>query len=132
MPFATFTDDLRLGHEQIDGQHAALFEAVNNLHDALRSGRSRQDLESLLAFLRAYTVEHFRTEEAFMEDTNYPEVAAHRTEHGDLVRQVRELEEKHAAGSMTLSLTVMTFLKDWLEHHIGEVDRKLVAHLNHP
>ena len=30
---------------------------------------------------------------------------------------------------MTISLTVMTFLKDWLEHHVSEVDRKLVGHL---
>lgn len=130
MPFATFTDDLRLGHDRIDGQHAALFETVNQLHEALRIGSSRQELARILAFLRTYTVEHFQTEEAFMRDTDYPGVAAHTAEHDGLVRQVKELEEKHAAGSMTLSLTVMTFLKDWLEHHIGEVDRRLVAHLN--
>ncbi len=129
MPFATFSDELRLGHELIDGQHASLFEAVNQLHDAMRAGTSRQELSRILAFLRTYTLEHFQMEEAFMRDTGYPELEAHRTEHTNLLQQVRELEAKHAAGSMTLSLTVMAFLKGWLEHHILEVDRKLVAHL---
>jgi hemerythrin-like metal-binding protein len=129
MPFATFSEDLRLGHEQIDRQHASLFETVNLLHDAMRAGNSRQELGRILGFLRDYTVKHFQTEEAFMRDTGYPDMEAHLAEHASLVQQVRDLEEKHAAGSMTISLTVMTFLKDWLEHHIGEVDRKLVGHL---
>ncbi len=129
MPFATFSDDLRLGHEQIDRQHASLFEAVNQLHDAMRAGNSRQELSRILAFLRAYTIEHFQTEGAFMRDTDYPGMEAHQTEHENLVQQVKDLEAKHTAGSMTISLTVMTFLKDWLEHHVSEVDRKLVGHL---
>jgi hemerythrin len=129
MSFATFSDDLRLGHEQIDRQHAALFEAVNQLHDAMQAGNSRQELGQILAFLRAYTIEHFQTEEAFMRDTDYLGVEAHKAEHMNLVRQVKDLEEKHAAGSMTISLTVMTFLKEWLDHHISVVDRKLVGHL---
>ncbi len=32
MPFAEFTDGLRVGHEEIDHQHATLFDAVNRLH----------------------------------------------------------------------------------------------------
>lgn len=129
MPFATFTDDLRLGHDQIDRQHASLFEAVNQLHDAMLAGNSRQELGRILAFLRTYTMEHFQMEEAFMRDTSYPGVEAHKAEHDHLIQQVADLEEKHTAGSMTISLAVMAFLKDWLEHHILEVDRQLVDHL---
>ncbi|MBV5350519.1 hemerythrin, partial [bacterium] len=44
MPFCEFTDDLRVGHETIDHQHAALYEAVNRLNDALKAGRSRQEM----------------------------------------------------------------------------------------
>jgi hemerythrin-like metal-binding protein len=129
MPFAVFSDDLRLGHPQIDRQHASLFEAVNQLHDAMRAGNSSQELGRILAFLRTYTIEHFQMEEAFMRDTGYAGLEAHRTEHDKLIHQVEDLEQKHAAGSMTISLTVMTFLRTWLEHHISEEDRKLVAHL---
>ena len=98
MPFATFSDDLRLGHEQIDRQHASLFEAVNQLHDAMRAGDSRQELGRILAFLRAYTIEHFQTEEAFMRDTDYPGMEAHQTEHENLVQQVKDLEASILPG----------------------------------
>jgi hemerythrin len=129
MPFITFSEDLRLGHAQIDCQHASLFEAVNRLHDAMRAGSSRQELGRILAFLRTYTIEHFQAEEVFMRDTGYPGQEGHRAEHDNLVQQVEDLEQKHTAGSMTISLTVMTFLRAWLEHHISKEDRKLVDHL---
>lgn len=129
MAFAEFTDDLRVGHEEIDRQHAALYDAVNRLHDALKAGRSRQELGEILAFLRAYTVDHFQAEETFMQEKAYSELASHRALHQGLVQQVMELEEKYAAGSMTLSIMTMHFLKDWLSHHIQDEDRKLADFL---
>ncbi len=130
MSFAVFSDELRVGHEEIDAQHASLFEAVNRLHDAMRAGRSREEQANILAFLRSYTVEHFATEEAFMAKSAYPGLDHHRNEHERLLGQVQDLEAKYAAGSMTLSIMVMHFLKDWLTHHIAEEDRKLVDYLN--
>ena len=129
MPFATFSDDLRVGHEEIDRQHASLFDAVNRLHDAMRAGNSRQEQGEILGFLRAYTIEHFETEEAYMLETAYPELATHKARHDELVQQVNDLEMKYAAGSMTLSIMTMHFLKDWLAKHISEEDRKLVRHI---
>lgn len=129
MPFATFTDDLRLGHELIDRQHASLYDAVNQLHDAMLAGDSRQELGRILAFLRVYTMEHFSMEESVMRKTGYPGLKAHQIEHDSLVQQVKDLEAKHSLGSFTLSLTIMTFLKGWLDHHISVEDRKLVQHL---
>jgi len=129
MAFAQFTADLHLEHALIDAQHASLFVAVNQLHDAMRAGDSREQLGEILAFLRNYTVEHFATEESFMGETDFPEAAAHKAQHDALVRQVQELEAKHTAGSLTLSITVMTFLRDWLAQHIAVEDRKLARHL---
>lgn len=129
MAFAEFTDDLRVGHEEIDRQHAALYDAVNRLHDALRAGRSRQEQGEILAFLRTYTVDHFQLEESFMREKGYPGLEDHRALHQGLIQQVTELEEKYAAGSMTLSIMTMHFLKDWLTDHIQKEDRKLAAFL---
>jgi hemerythrin-like metal-binding protein len=129
MAFAEFTVDLRVGHEEIDHQHAALYDAVNRLHDALRAGRSRQEQGEILAFLRTYTVDHFQMEESFMREKGYPGLEDHQALHQGLIQQVTELEEKYAAGSMTLSIMTMHFLKDWLTNHIQDEDRKLAAFL---
>lgn len=130
MSFAQFTDDLKVGHGEIDRQHEALFEIVNRLHDAMRSGQSRQEQGAILAFLGTYTTEHFAAEEALMEGAQYPGLEAHRAEHRQLLHQFEELQQKYETGSMTLSIMVMHFLKDWLSHHIQEVDRKMVEHLH--
>ncbi len=129
MTFLQFSEHLHLGHAVIDTQHASLFEAVNQLHDLMLAGNSRQQLAPMLAFLRSYAVEHFATEEAFMAETGYPGMAQHKAKHDDMARQVQELEEKHSAGSLTLSITIMAFLRDWLAEHIAEEDRKLAQHL---
>ncbi|MBK8792869.1 MAG: hemerythrin family protein [Holophaga sp.] len=124
MPFAEFSADLRIGHDEIDGQHASLFEAINNLHDAMRSNRSRQVQAETLAFLNLYTVEHFKTEETLMRSKGYSGLVAHEAIHEDLVEQLKELEKKYDAGTMTLSIMTMHFLKDWLTDHIRTVDAR--------
>lgn len=129
MPFAEFSDDLRIGHADIDRQHASLFETVNRLHDAMRSNHSREVQGEILAFLHAYTLEHFEAEEALMRANGYPELVSHKALHDDLAQQVKELEEKYTSGSMTLSIMTMHFLKDWLTHHIQAEDRKIAEYL---
>lgn len=129
MPFVQFTDELRVGHADIDQQHEALFDIVNRLHDSMRAGNSRQEQGNILAFMGNYTAEHFAAEERLMQESEFPELAAHKTEHESLLRQFQELQQKHEAGSMTLSIMVMHFLRDWLSHHIQEVDRRLADHL---
>ncbi len=130
MSFAQFTDDLKVGHDEIDRQHGALFDLINRLHEAMRSGQTRKDQGAILAFLGTYTTEHFAAEEALMASAQYAGLEAHRAEHAQLLQQFQELQEKYETGSMTLSIMVMHFLKDWLSHHIQEVDRKMVEHLH--
>lgn len=129
MAFITFDERFHVGHQDIDSQHAGLFDAVNRLHDAMMAGKARQEVGGILAFLRGYTVDHFRSEEALMRAGAYPGYEAHKRLHDDLTRQVLDLEEKQRTGSVTLSLSVMNFLKDWLAHHISVEDRKVAARL---
>ena len=129
MAFIDFDDRYKVGHPAIDQQHAELFKAVNNLHDAMKEGKARQQLGEVLAFLREYTVQHFQMEEGLMRQSSYPGCLEHQRLHNELAQQVLDLEAKHQSGSMTLSLSVMNFLKDWLAHHISKEDMSLSAYL---
>ena len=129
MGFIEFDDRFKLGHPEIDRQHSELFKAVNSLHDAMMEGKARQQLGGVLTFLRGYTVQHFQMEEGLMRGSAYPDYNVHKGLHDELTKQVLDLEAKHKAGSMTLSLSVMNFLKDWLAHHISEEDRRLADFL---
>ena len=129
MSYIEFDTHFLLGHAEIDEQHAKLFNAVNQLYDAMVQGHAREDLGRILSFLHTYTVKHFETEERLMVATHFPAHLHHRKIHHDLAEKVADLEAKHKAGAVTLSLTVFQFLKDWLTVHIDVEDRKLVEFL---
>lgn len=129
MPFLRFGERHRLGHEELDAQHAALFARVNRLHDLADSLHGRQALAGQLAELREETVLHFRCEEDLMKRGAYPGFTEHTRLHDVLIQQLQDLELKHQEGSLTLSLPVMTYLKDWLVHHIAVEDRRLAEFL---
>lgn len=131
MAFVVFEEKYKVGHADIDRQHARLFEAVNQLHDAMQKGQGqgRKELGTILEFLRNYTVEHFKTEERLMAETGYPDTVEHAMLHADLTQKVLDLEAKHSSGATSLTITVLNFLKDWLAHHISAHDRKLADHI---
>ena len=129
MTFARFDARYHLGHPGVDEQHAKLFNAINQLHEAMQAGQAREELGRILAFLRLYTVKHFADEEALMEASAFPGLLRHRQLHQQFTARVADLERQHTAGQMALSLTIFRFLKDWLTTHIDQEDRRVVGHL---
>jgi hemerythrin len=111
--------------EEIDSQHKSLIGFINKLHDAIEEGRDEQMLGVVLAELLDYTVNHFTTEEQFMDAYNYPASAAHKLEHELLRNQVLALRKQLDAGRPVATVAVMKFLKEWLTNHILSVDKEM-------
>lgn len=124
MPIMKWVDDYSVQVDELDQQHQKLIELINLLHDEMRQGKGRESLGRILEKLIEYTRIHFATEEDWMARAGYAGLAAHREEHRALTRQVEDLQNQHRAGSRTLSLDVMVFLKDWLVNHIQKTDQK--------
>lgn len=120
---------LETGHAAIDEQHQSLVEILNRLHLALQHGTGRQELESILVFLKDFAATHFAIEEGLMASHPYPEADQHRRSHADLVSQVSDLVARHQAGTVALTLAVMNFLEDWLLDHIRTEDRRFALEL---
>ena len=95
--------------EAMDAQHKRLFEIIRELYTAMRAGHGKQ---------------------VVMEKNGYQLLAAHRIEHKTLTDKVVAFKKDFEAGSATVTLEVMTFLQDWLTHHIQDVDQKYGAFLN--
>jgi hemerythrin-like metal-binding protein len=130
MPFLNWEPRYQVGVALIDEQHRQLFDQINVLYDAMQAGRGKGEIEKTVAFLVQYTVDHFKAEEDLMLRSGYPGYQEHKAIHEDLTRQVLELQARLEKGSQMLSLAVMHFLRDWLSHHIADVDRKMNPHLN--
>ncbi len=103
---------------EVDTQHKKLVELINNLHDAMITGRGREVMSKTLSDLVDYTVNHFATEEKYFDQYGYPEAEMHKQQHKDLVDQVGDLQKKFESGEKVLTIDVMNFLRDWLHDHI--------------
>ena len=126
MALIEWTDNFSVNNLIIDQQHKKLVDLVNQLHDAMKSGKGKEALSSIFDELIRYTKEHFSYEEKLMESKNYPAFISHKKLHSDLTNQVIELKNKFDSGKTSLSIEVQNFLKNWLTNHILDEDKKYV------
>jgi len=131
MPLMTWNKKCSVGVRVLDEDHKKLIGFINELYDAIQSGRGKESLGKILDSLVEYVKTHFAREEEFFARTKYAEAAAHKKEHDELTKQVLEAQKKYKAGANgTLSLELMNFLKNWLVTHLQASDGKYGPHLN--
>jgi methyl-accepting chemotaxis protein/hemerythrin len=116
--------------DDIDEQHKKLVQMICDLHEAMRSGKGKGQVEPVLRELEDYAVEHFGFEEKLMEKYKYPGYLNHRKEHGKFVDQVIAFGNDFRANRTTLTTEVMNFLKNWLVGHIKGTDKKYSSFFN--
>ena len=117
-------DSLRIGIKDIDAQHQILVRMICDLHEAMRTGKGKAQVEQVVKGLEDYAVEHFGFEEGLMKKYKYPGYVHHRKEHDAFVEKVMAFGEEFRAGKVALTNEVMNFLKNWLVGHIKSTDRK--------
>ena len=129
MAYMTWRPELEVGQENMDAEHRALVDALNQLHDAMAEGRGRAEVNRTLAFLRDYAVRHFTSEEELMVRHGFPEAASHFAEHADLISRVSSFLADHRSGRVQSPEEILAFLERWLLDHILVQDRELGAFL---
>ena len=130
MAFMNWSDNFAVNIKEVDNQHRKLLGLVNQLFDAMSVGKGKDVLGTVLTELINYTVYHFSTEERLFKQYGYPEFEKHKKEHDDLTRQATELKEAFDSGNKLITIDVMNFLRDWLNVHILQEDRKFGPFLN--
>ena len=129
MALFQWNNSFSVNNSEIDNQHKKLVALVNELHDAMGQGKSRDVLGGIFNELVSYTKYHFKSEENQMLNKNYPDYTAHRLEHQKLTNQVLKLKQEFDSGKVVISIDLLNFLKDWLKNHILESDKKYVPYL---
>lgn len=126
MALIEWNDNLSLGLELIDSQHKVLIKIINDLNEAMKQGKGSEIMGTILREMLDYTVFHFGEEEKLFKKFGYAEEPAHVREHKAFISKIEEYKEGLAAKKLSLSITVMNFLKDWLKDHIMVKDPKYV------
>ncbi len=123
-PFISWNDRYSVGVDVFDAQHKRLFALINDVHEAMAMGSSRERMGTILAELLDYTKKHFGKEEDLMRETEYEGYEDHHDKHEALVHEVLKFKKAFDTGEAEVDLKLMGFLKGWLVKHILGTDMK--------
>lgn len=127
MALFPWDDKYKTNHPVIDTDHKKLVELINKLADAMQAGKGRDVCGKVLNELVDYTKTHFATEEKLMAAHGYVNTADHKAEHAKFVKEVLDFKVKFDSGALTVTSSLLNFLRDWLIKHIMNSDKALVA-----
>ncbi len=130
MGLISLRNEQKVNVPEIDAQHEALVELINQLHQAMIDGRGREVLGRLMSALVNHTRSHFAYEEKLMTEHAFPGLGKHREEHDRLLQHIEELARRFDDGDLLLSFAVMVDLRAWALVHIEKFDVVLGVFLN--
>lgn len=126
MAIVEWKDEMSVKVDEIDKQHQVLIKMINDLHDAMKAGKQKEELSNIINEMVEYTDYHFSTEEKYFQKFEYPNIVQHKKEHRNFVKEVVDFKKKFDANQLFLSMKIMNFLKNWLITHIMDSDQKYV------
>ncbi|HXZ14450.1 MAG TPA: hemerythrin family protein [Roseiarcus sp.] len=113
----------------IDDDHRFLFMSINTIIRRLTERLPVSYLVKRTLDLRILAALHFEREERLQEWSGYPDLAAHRREHQELLARCDEILhglQAEAAGAVIAEpAEIKTFLCGWILDHMILSDKKL-------
>lgn len=125
MELIEWTDDLSIGHVEIDEQHREWINIINRLNSAILDNKGKASIDSLYKGVLYYTNYHFTAEEALMQEASYPDLDNHRKLHAHFKEGILAHIQVLQSGTQKDAALVMGSLKEWLINHIQKEDSKL-------
>ncbi len=121
------TDELRIGHDLIDGDHQKLIDIINEFQEHSRVIENERLMHETLKALLTYGREHFEREEAVQRSILYPMQRKHFHEHKFILDQIHDIARSYFVTKSrkinTESIAELnSFLKLWLVGHVKNFD----------
>jgi hemerythrin-like metal-binding domain len=125
-----FKEEYRIGVEQIDLEHAKLFEIADRAYNVLVDEflADKYDyIVDILNELKDYCETHFQHEEEYMMSMGYRKLLSQKVEHQDFMDKIYEYDLSSIdENQKDTILEILEFLNDWLVNHILKSDKQIV------
>ena len=120
-------DSMATGVKSVDEQHQSLIHKINELHQACLTGTAKEELVRMLGFLGEYAANHFKEEEAIMQEHKCPVRGKNKAAHAQFLSDYGSLVEivQRDGASTTAVIQLKEMLGNWLKNHICSVDTHL-------
>lgn len=129
MAFIVWDEKYSVGVPELDNQHKQLIAILSELYEAMQTQKANDIIGQIISRLVNYTRTHFSTEEKYMERVSYPDLAAQKREHAAFTEKVMKFKEDFDSGRTSMSVSVTSFVKDWLVNHISISDKKYTPYM---
>ena len=105
----------QLGHQKVDEQHQQLFDLANQLVESTNQHALAENAMRLYRHVR----EHFKAEEAFMKERDYPNYESHVATHNLMLNKLVDVSDKINRHEWQQQ-DVLKFMKEWITHILHE------------
>jgi len=123
-------EELSVGVRKLDEQHKELIRMINKLIEAKNTKVDSETISDTLTKMTKYTDYHFQTEEQYLIDYDYPEYSSQKKQHSEFKKKAVAFCMDTMAYKETIPAEILSYLKDWLTHHILKSDMKYKSFLN--
>jgi len=110
------------GIAEIDQEHLALANVLNELNAAVRGNQPAEVTSRLFDTFSEQIRSHFKNEDRLMDQYDFFDNGGHKNEHQRLIDELDYFKKKLNHGG---EMVVLQSLKDWLLNHISNMDREL-------
>ncbi len=124
-----WTPELSVGVDEIDQQHQQLFAIIDQLLDARRQALDHDAFIPILTRLVDYSDYHFRTEDNYMIENEYPLFLSHRKEHLAYIKKMGEMIDALERKDVLLPNQLLDFLSGWWKGHVVNSDMKYARYI---
>jgi hemerythrin len=125
MTLIKWTEEFRLGIDQVDAEHKALIELINGLYDVMQVGADYVQIVEILGEIYSQIAVHFAHEEDLMRESGYTRYEEHREDHETLLDDLREIMDEVEADGSFDEIELSSDLNRWFVDHFRTHDAKL-------
>lgn len=129
MAFMQWDEKYSVGIREIDDQHKQLISMLSELYEAMQAQKANDILGQIVTKLVNYTKTHFANEEGYMQRAGYPAFPEHKREHENFTNKVLAFKTDFDSGKTAMTVSITSFLKNWLNDHILVNDKKYAPYL---
>ena len=127
--------DFNVGVSEIDKQHMALIEIVNNLIESVSNNENRLEIiVGAITKMSLYATKHFTFEEQLMQKYSYAAFSLQQEQHKQfrikIINVSNEVTACEKSVPLELLVEITTYLQNWWLNHILEFDMQYKEFFN--
>jgi len=129
MPVIQWKERYNINYKEIDSQHRALLDILNELIALVEEEAEPGRVADIFSQLCSYALTHFTREERYMQAAGYPGLARQQAEHQGFIQKLLDLNRTYDPTDPELLRETRGFLQKWYLDHILRSDMDYVPSL---